>query len=71
MLLHRIYSSACHPFSKCHLKCVSGDISHSTWYIFLDLHHKHKLDNLGNTVDKETKEVEEKLSDKDKDLCIL
>ena len=58
MLLHGLYSSAYHPSSVCHLKCVSGDIRHSSWFFFffLDLHHRHKLDNLRNTVDKETEE---------------
>lgn len=60
MLLHRLYSPACHPFSICHLKCVSGDISHSSSHFFLDLHHKHELDMLRHIVDTEIKETEEK-----------
>lgn len=59
MLLHRIYSSACHPFSKCQLKCVSATSVIALICLF-DLHQEIGIGS-GNTVEKETKEVEEKI----------
>lgn len=70
MSLHRLYSSACHPFSICQLKnvWVKKKIKKNVWVVtsvivvhfFLDLHHKHKLYKLRNTIDTAIKEAEDK-----------